>query len=214
MKIGMLLNILTQNASRVGAIDLGLYHLTNENNFPIIDKLNTNKYELIYFLGVDELEFNKKEEFIIYQGTHGDRSAEIADVILPGAAYTEKNGHFVNLEGRIQKAFKASYPPGIAKEDWDIINKLSIALGRSLNIKNQNELEEKLINSSNIYSKIGEIKKLKINTKKNKEIPFVNSNIEIDFIDYYFSNHIARSSTTMNECRSVKNKLLSAGAEK
>jgi len=139
--------------------------------------------------------------------------AEIADVILPGSAYTEKDGHFVNLEGRIQKAFKASYPPGDAKEDWDIIIQLSKALGKSLNINSRKELEERLINSNSIHSKIGEIVRSKVDTNKTQEFSFVNSKIEIDFADYYFSNHIARSSITMNECRSIKNKLLSTGTE-
>ena len=207
------LNILTQNASRVGAIDLGLYQLTNKDNFPILNKLDTNEFKLLYLLGADELEFNKKNEFIVYQGSHGDMGAEIADVILPGSAYTEKDGHFVNLEGRTQKAFKASYPPGDAKEDWDIINQLSKALGKSLNINSRKELEERLINSNSIHSKIGEIVRSKVDTNKTQEFSFVNSKIEIDFVDYYFSNHIARSSITMNECRSIKNKLLSTGTE-
>jgi NADH-quinone oxidoreductase subunit G len=139
--------------------------------------------------------------------------AEIADVILPGSAYTEKDGHFVNLEGRTQKSFKASYPPGDAKEDWDIINQLSTALGKSLNINSRKELEERLINSNSIHSKIGEIVRSKVDTNETQKFSFVNSKIEIDFVDYYFSNHIARSSITMNECRSIKNKLLSTGTE-
>ena len=70
------------------------------------------------------LKFKKQNEFIIYQGSHGDKGAEIADVILPGAAYTEQNG-FYKFEGKLQKAYKASYPPGEAKEDWQIINDLA-----------------------------------------------------------------------------------------
>ena len=76
-------------------------------------------------VGQDNLEFNKKDEFIIYQGSHGDKGAEIADIILPGAAYTDQDGYFTNLEGKIQKAYKASYNPGEAKEDWLIINAVS-----------------------------------------------------------------------------------------
>ena len=139
--------------------------------------------------------------------------AEIADVILPGSAYTEKDGHFVNLEGRIQKAFKATYPPGDAKEDWDIIIQLSKALGKSLNINSRKELEERLINSKSIHSKIGEIVKSKVDTIETQKFSFINSKLDIDFVDYYFSNHIARSSMTMKECRSIKNKLLSTGTK-
>ena len=199
-------NILTQNASRVGAIDLGLYQLNGEDNFPILNKLNKNKFKALYLLGADELEFKKKDEFIIYQGTHGDRGAEMADVILPGCTYTEKDGCFVNLEGRVQRAFKASYPPGEAKEDWEILNILSTLLGKSLNIKNRNELEKKLFNFNSIFSKNDEIIKARMDKSEIQEVSFIETNIEIDFIDYYFTNHIARSSLTMNECRTAKNK--------
>ena len=206
-------NILTQDASRVGAIDLGLYQITSSDNFPILNKLNTNKFKLLYLLGADEIKFSKKDEFVIYQGTHGDKGADVADVILPSAAYSEKDGHFVNLEGRVQKAYKATYPPGDAKEDWEIINKLSILLGKPLNISNKNELEKKLINSKEIFLKTGKIIKSKIDRSKTQEIPFANSKIEIDFIDYYFTNHIARSSMTMSECRSTKNKFKATETE-
>ena len=74
-------------------------------------------------------------------------------------------------------------------------------------------MEEKLINSNSIHSKIGEIVRPKVDTNEMQEFSFVNSEIEIDFVDYYFSNHIARSSVTMNECRSIKNKLLSTGTD-
>jgi NADH-quinone oxidoreductase subunit G len=70
----------------------------------IFENLKTNNFEIIYLLGQDNLDFDKKNEFIIYQGSHGDKGAEIADIILPGAAYTEQNGHFTNLEGKIQKS--------------------------------------------------------------------------------------------------------------
>ncbi len=207
------LNILNRDASRVGAIDLGLYTLSKTNNFPVLNKLNENKFKLLYLLGADELNFDKKDEFIIYQGSHGDKGAEIADVILPGSAYTEKDGHFINLEGRIQKAFKASYPPGDSKEDWEIINHLSASMGQSLNISNKIELEKKLIKSKEIFSKIGEIVKSKVNSSEYSEIPFINSKIKIELLDYYFSNHIARSSLTMNECRMIKNKTFLNGKQ-
>ena len=207
------LNILSQDASRVGAIDLGLYKLREKNNFPILEDLENNKFKLIYLLGADDLKFVKKDEFIIYQGTHGDKGAEIADVILPAATYTEKDGHYANLEGRVQKAFKATYPPGEAKEDWEIINKLSILLEKPLNISNKTELEKKLINSNMIFSNIGQISKLKIDYSKIQDVPFLKSNIEIDFLDYYFSNYIARSSITMNSCRSIKKQNKSNGRE-
>ena len=134
-------------------MDLGLYKITKKDNYEVLNKLNNNEFKLIYLLGADELKFNKKDEFIIYQGSHGDKGASIADVILPSAAYTEKDGYYVNLEGRIQKAFKASYPPGESKEDWEIINNISQFLNKRLDIINKFDLETKLIKSNNLYSK-------------------------------------------------------------
>ena len=77
----------------------------------------------MYLLNSDNLKFNKNDEFIIYQGSHGDRGAEIADVILPSAAYTEENGLYQNLEGRVQECRKASYQTGKSFEDWKILDK-------------------------------------------------------------------------------------------
>ena len=201
------LNILSQQASRVGALDLGLYSMKDKENFEFFNKLDNDNFKLLYLLGFDNVNFDKKDKFIIYQGSHGDKGAEIADIILPGAAYTEKNGLFVNLEGKIQNAYKASYPPGDAKEDWiilkDLANKMKKPLGFN-NIKQLRNLIEK-----DIQEKI----KRKIN--KSEKIPeFVQDNILIKKIDYYYTNSIARSSKVMNECRKISKKFLFTGVEK
>ena len=199
-------NILTQKASNVGAADLGLYKITKKDNYEVLNKLNNNEFKFIYLLGADELQFNKKDEFIIYQGSHGDKGAFIADVVLPSAAYTEKDGYYVNLEGRIQKAFKASYPPGESKEDWEIINNLSQLLNKDLDIINKFDLQKKLIKSNNLYSKEGYIVKEKnFNKIIQSKIAFINSKLEIKQIDYYFTNPICRASKTMFECKTIKN---------
>ena len=101
------LNTISENASTVGSFDLGLYKTVDGSN-EVLKDLENHMFEIVYLLGVDNLKFEKKNEFIIYQGSHGDKGAEIADIILPGAAYTEQNGYFTNLEGKIQKAYKAS----------------------------------------------------------------------------------------------------------
>ena len=151
------LNILSQKASQVGAIDLGLYKITKNNNFEVLDKLHNHEFKIVYLLGADELNFNKKDEFIIYQGSHGDKGAIIADVIFPSAAYTEKNGFYVNLEGRIQEAFKATYPPGDAKEDWEIFNNLSLNISNKKIADSKKELQIKMIQSNISFSKLGQI---------------------------------------------------------
>ena len=118
------LNIISENASTVGSFDLGLYKTEDGSNV-VLKNLENHMFEIIYLLGADNLKFKKQDEFIIYQGSHGDKGAEMADIILPGSAYTEQDGYFTNLEGKLQKAYKASYPPEDAKEDWMIINELA-----------------------------------------------------------------------------------------
>jgi len=119
-------NFLPTDAATVGSLDLDIIDPSNE----LIKNLNENQFDLVFLIGQDNLKFNKKNEFVIYVGSHGDNGAELADIILPGAAYTEQSGHYTNLEGKVQKAYKASYPPGDAKEDWEIINKLSELIKR------------------------------------------------------------------------------------
>ena len=200
------LNILTQQASRVGAIDLGVHSINETENFSFFNKLDNDEFRFLYLLGTDNICFDKKDKFIVYQGSHGDKGAEIADIILPGAAYTEKNGLFVNLEGKLQTAYKASYPPGDAREDWVIFNDLANMMKKPLDYNNIKSLQESI--KKNIQ--------LKINNQINKNniINFVNDNISIKSIDYYHTNSIARSSKVMNECRQISKKFLFTGIEK
>ncbi len=200
------LNILTQQASRVGAIDLGVHSINETENFSFFNKLDNDEFRFLYLLGADNICFDKKDKFIVYQGSHGDKGAEIADIILPGAAYTEKNGLFVNLEGKLQTAHKASYPPGNAREDWVIFNDLANMMKKPLDYNNIKSLQESI--KKNIQ--------LKINNQINKNniINFVNDNISIKSIDYYHTNSIARSSKVMNECRQISKKFLFTGIEK
>ena len=170
------------------------------------DKLDRDELKLIYLLGADNINFEKKDKFIVYQGSHGDKGAEIADIILPGAAYTEKNGLFINLEGKLQNAYKASYPPGDAREDWVIFNDISNMMKKSLGYNDVNDLRE----SINKYIQSKKNKEF----KKTSEITFVEENISLKPIDYYYTNPIARSSKVMNECRQISKKFLFTGIEK
>jgi len=187
------LNILSNNASTVGAYDLELLSSKNGNN-DTLEKINKNEFDIIFLFGQDNLKINKKNEFIIFIGSHGDRGAEMADIILPSAAYTEQDGFFTNLEGKLQKAYKASYPPGEAKEDWQIINELAASLKRRNLYNNKEELVNLMFNYLNLHK------------DKNFEIPnykFVNERINVDILDYYHSNSIARASKTMNDCKNL-----------
>ncbi len=201
-------NIISENASTVGSLDLGIFQQNNGSN-TILSNLQNHKYDLVFLLGQDNLSFNKKNEFVIYQGSHGDKGAEIADIILPGAAYTEQDGYFTNLEGKLQKAYKASYPPGDAKEDWQIINDLAELVSNKKLFKNKDELESSLLN----YLNLSVNKNLPNEINDTKDLTFSNEKIEIKNLDYYYSNSIARASKTMFKCRSEKNKLKLTGTE-
>ena len=199
------LNILSVDAATVGNLDLDIVDESNK----LFDELNENKFEIIYLLGQDNLDFNKKNEFIIYQGSHGDKGAEIADIILPGAAFTEQSGHYTNLEGKIQKAYKASYPPGEAKEDWQVINDLAEVMNDRKLFNDKEELESSMFN----YLKLKKEKRKSDFINEIKPNDFKNENLMIKFKDYYFSNVIARSSKTMVECNNSKIDLKKTGTE-
>lgn len=198
------LNILSNNASTVASYDLNILNSKDGKNV-ILDKIENNNFDILFLFGQDNLNFKKKNEFIIYVGSHGDKGAEMADVILPGAAYTEQDGYYINLEGKIQKAYKASYPPGDAKEDWEIINELSELFKKKKICNNKEELIDRMMN----YLKLDQ----KINNKDKIITEFFSEKIVIDHFDYYYSNVIARASKTMSECRNEKLKVKSTGTD-
>ena len=200
-------NILSCDASTVGSYDLGL---VNEDN-NLLGDLQNHKFDVVYLVGQDNLNFDKKNEFIIYQGSHGDKGAEIADIILPGSAYTEQDGYFTNLEGKLQKAYKASYPPGDAKEDWQIINELAELMNNRKLFNDKDELESSMFNYLNLQKE--KQKNTDVNNTEFDENKFTNETLKIDVKDYYFSNVIARSSKTMVECNNSKLNYKSTGTE-
>jgi len=200
-------NILTCDASTVGNLDLDLINLEKgyfKNN--ILDNLNNNQYEIVFLVGQDNLSFNKTNEFVVYIGSHGDKGAEIADVILPGSAYTEQSGYFTNLEGRLQKAYKASYPPNQSKEDWEIINNLAEQMNNRKLFNDKDELESSMLNYLKLKNEKNKTSEISVNN-------FVDETINIKVKDYYFSNVIARSSKTMVECNNSKIEIKKTGTE-
>ena len=199
------LNILSTDASTVGNFDLDIIDKDNQ----LIKDLNDNKFEIVYLLGQDNLKFKKKNEFVIYQGSHGDRGAEIADIILPGAAYTEQSAHFTNLEGKIQKTYKASYPPGEAKEDWQIINEIAETLNNRKLFNDKEELESSMFN----YLNLKKDKQNGVPIKEINQMEFIDENLKVEFKDYYFSNVVARSSKTMLDCYNSKIDIKRTGTE-
>ena len=189
-------NILHQCASNVGSLKLGL------------QTKNLNKVynsEFLYLISTDEVLINKKEnQFVVYQGSHGGENASIADVILPSASYAEKNGSFANLEGRVQRSYKASYPPGLAKEDWEIFLCIADSDNIDLGFSSFDELRKKMVTE---YPHLGQYDKIPINNYNNLKIDNHEKKdftLEVNKIDYYQTNIVARSSKTMSECKSIK----------
>ena len=197
------LNILHQSAASVGAIMLQAYTNTNE----------VLKNEILYLIGADEINIDTKNKFIIYQGTHGSKNAKIADVILPGAAYTEKNGLYVNLEGRVQSAFKASFPPGNAKEDWKILRALSDVLNKPLKFNTIEQLRSKIFDFNPALQRTDQLPLIDVNALNVENVEVLDSKVNYLPIDYYHSNEIAKSSKTMLECKIARQSLQKTGTE-
>ena len=198
------LNIISRDASTVGGFDLNL--ISSEDGYNnTLQNLNNNKFQIVFLFGQDNLKFNKKNEFIIYIGSHGDRGAEIADIILPSPAYTEQDGYYTNLEGKIQKAYKATYPPGEAKEEWEILNEISKIYKNKSLYKDREYLIDTMMNYLNIN------KKNNINYL-NDEL-FSEELIIVDEIDYFYSNVVARASKTMTECKNQRSNFKKTGTE-
>ncbi len=180
--------VLHTAASRVGAMDVDA---TNESGMEAV-----NAADVIYNLGADEVEIGEGA-FVIYQGSHGDRGAHRADVILPGAAYTEENGLFVNTEGRPQLAMRAGFAPGEAKENWAILRALSAELGATLPYDTLAQLRTSLLESVPHLARIDEVienEAAALQAGKLGEASFRNA-----IKDFYLTNPIARASQLMAE---------------
>lgn len=194
-------NILHSAASRVAALDLGF--VPQKNGMCTQEILNAaakKKIKAVYLLGADEIDVKKlNDTFVIYQGHHGDKSAHIADVILPGAAYTEKDATYINLEGRVQRTYMAVSPCGEAKEDWLILQMVADSLKIELKYNTKEELYKNMIKVAPVfatYDKITQEKWLGCGVKGelNKQP------IKIRELNYYFTDPICRASKTMAQC--------------
>ncbi len=185
-------NMLHSQASRVGALSLGFV----EGNADSWQKVDT-----LFLLGADEVIFNKMDAktFVIYQGHHGDRGAARADVILPGAAYTEKNATYVNTEGRPQTARQATFPPGDAREDWKIIRALSEALGKTLPYDTLAQVRLRLVKENALFATPDTVPKSPWATFGKdgvcEKAPFI-----LPISNFYMTDPISRASAVMASC--------------
>jgi NADH-quinone oxidoreductase subunit G len=158
--------------------------------------------DLLFLLGADEVEVGA-DAFVVYVGTHGDRGAHRADVILPGAAYTEKSGLYVNTEGRVQMGLRAGFPPGDAREDWAILRALSGALNEPLPFDSLAQLRQKLFAEHPHLMRVdqiapgneSDIERLAGLGGSTDRAPF-----RSPIPDFYLTNPIARASVVMAEC--------------
>ncbi|MBI1239607.1 MAG: NADH-quinone oxidoreductase subunit G [Alphaproteobacteria bacterium] len=201
-------NVLHTAAARVGALDLGFLPAESGRDiFGIVQGIGEHAIDFVYLLGVDEIDMALMgNAFVVYQGSHGDRGAERADVILPGAAYTEQSGIYMNTEGRAQRANRAVFPPGEAKEDWAILRALSDVLGKRLPYDDLIALRKKLVlevphvavldkapetpaPDAALWREIGAAGPIDGGQKLTDAIA-----------DFYLTNPIARASATMAEC--------------
>ena len=198
------LNILMQNASTVGLLDLNILSDQKGENFKFFENLENKRFKFLYLLNSDNLDFKKNNEFIVYQGSHGDRGAEIADIILPSATYTEQNGLYENLEGRVQECKKASYPIGESLEDWKIINLIIKKIGITKELINFDQLRKEIFSIIPKFSQINQLPSLLENQNKKVKTNFISEDVLVRELDYYYTNSISRASKTMSECRQIR----------
>ena len=192
-------NILQRAASRVGGLDIGF---TPEQGGLATNDMIDSGLELLFLFGADEIDFTKlnKRTKIVYVGHHGDKGAEHADFILPAAAYTEKDATFVNLEGRVQRARLAVYPPNEAKPDWQIINELAEACGVKLGLDSLAKVRAKMVEMNSLFATHDVVSKAKISQELGKMKDFRDDKFVNPIKNYYQTNSISRASKTMAEC--------------
>ncbi|MEZ5932393.1 MAG: NADH-quinone oxidoreductase subunit NuoG [Alphaproteobacteria bacterium] len=199
-------NFLHTAASRVGALDLGI--LPGKDGLDVagmVKAADKGDLEVLYLLGADEIDVaGLGSAFVVYQGHHGDAAAPRADVILPGAAYTEKNATYVNTEGRPQRARLAVFPPGDAKEDWKILRALSEAIGHKLPLDTLSQVRARM---AEIAPQLAEPDVIQAapwtETGFGRAGKFLASGFASPVADFYRTDPISRASQTMAECSAL-----------
>ena len=203
--------ILHTAAARVAGLDLGLVPGEGGRDVEgILDSCEKREIELVYLLAADEIDTTRLgKAFVIYQGHHGDAGAHRADVILPGAAYTEKPGIYVNTEGRVQVGQRAGYPPGEARQDWAVLRALSERLGKTLPYDTLEQVRARLVEVNSSFALLdrqaagtwGQFGK----RGAVSDSPFVSP-----VANFYMTCPISRASQTMAECTASRRQLMAA----
>jgi NADH-quinone oxidoreductase subunit G len=194
-------NVLNHAAARVGGLDIGFVPQDGLDVEGILEAASTGNLDVVYLLGADEIDMERLGgAFVIYQGSHGDAGAHRADVILPGAAYTEKSAIYVNTEGRPQMTARAVFPPGEAREDWKVIRALSGVLRQPLPFDSLTELRAKLFEAHPHLALLGLIEAADggaIDRLAQKPARAGKDRFDHAVDDYYLTNPIARASAIM-----------------
>ena len=195
--------VLHTAAARVGGLDLGF--VPAEGGLTAGEMGKAGALDVVYLLGADEIDV-APGAFVIYQGSHGDRGAHRADVILPGAAYTEKPGLYVNTEGRVQRGERAAFPPGDAREDWAILRALSEVLGAKLPFDSHRALRAALVGEYPHFAQLDETTVQDATALA--ELAALGGALDrtgftSPVTDFYLTNPIARASAVMAECSAL-----------
>jgi NADH-quinone oxidoreductase subunit G len=203
-------NVLHTAAARVAGLDMGF--LPHQGCMEAASMMAPGALDVLFLLGADELEAARSDAFVVYLGAHGDAGAHRADVILPGAAYTEKDGLYVNTEGRVQRGERAVFPKGEAREDWAILRALSGYVGTPLPYDTLDQLRGRLFADHPTFGQIDyapgstptrfDLSSLGAASELT-DAPFLNA-----IQNFYLTNPIARASVTMAQCAG-----LAAGAK-
>lgn len=205
--------VLQTAASTVGALDIGFAPTSGSLN--LAQMTSAGSLDVLFSLGADDVKV-ADGTFVVYIGTHGDRGAHRADVILPGAAYTEKSGIFVNTEGRVQMAERAGFPPGDAREDWAVIRALSDVLGHKLPYDSLAALRQAIFKTTPHLMRIDQIEAGDagaIKTLAGKGGTVDKTPFKASVEDFYLTNPIARASAIMAECSRLASGQMLTAAE-
>jgi NADH-quinone oxidoreductase subunit G len=206
--------VLHTAAGRVGALDVGA--VPRRGGLGVAGMLRPGALDILFLLGADEVSV-PPGAFVVYVGSHGDAGAHRADVILPGAAYTEKSGIYVNTEGRPQLANRAAFPPGDAREDWAILRALSEAIGAKLSYDSLAELRRGLIAR---HPHLGALDQVQpgdpadvVKLAERGGAVEQQARLRPAVSDFYLSNAITRASAVMAECSALAAGKLAEAAE-
>jgi NADH-quinone oxidoreductase subunit G len=197
--------VLHTAAARVGGLDMGF--LPGAGGKTAGAMVEPGALDVLFLLGADEIDLSRTDAFVVYLGTHGDAGAHRADVILPGADYTEKSGLYVNTEGRVQRGERAVFPKGEAKEDWTILRALSEIVGKKLPYDTLDQLRDRLFADHPTFGQIGLAPGSIVSSLDLAGLgsagELSDAPLRSPIRAFHLTNPIARASVTMAECAAL-----------